>query len=175
MQTDRKQALQWRDEIDRLRETLVLARHAVRYPWPFPEETLAKIDGAIAAATPLPAGQPYYISGPYADGTYSVCEAATMRVLRVFRGYEDLQLAAHPEEQAAGQVPRQVHRSGYDTSDEAQAGYFRQVPQPLSEEQMHALWVKHTDGGHFDRFKLIRAIEAAHGIGRGQAVKGEGS
>lgn len=33
---------------------------------------------------------PYYISGPYADATYSVCETATGRVLRKFRGPADL-------------------------------------------------------------------------------------
>lgn len=62
---------------------------------------LAIADVQSALATPSPSPQapqveppPFYISGPYPDGTYSVCEAATMRVLRFFRGYEDLQLAA---------------------------------------------------------------------------------
>lgn len=32
----------------------------------------------------------YYISGPFSDGSYGVCELATGRVIRTFRSEEDL-------------------------------------------------------------------------------------
>jgi hypothetical protein len=51
-----------------------------------------------AAPTDLP---PFYIGGPYHDGAYSVCELATGRILRLFRGEDDLRAAAGVKEVSA--------------------------------------------------------------------------
>ena len=51
------------------------------------DELVAALTQSAPQASPAPA---FYIGGPYGDGSYSVCEVASGRVVRKFQAEDDL-------------------------------------------------------------------------------------